>query len=52
VGAAIVVVMAVARTIAREFTENLGSSKRCVHCRLCMDNILHDGDFRVLICRS
>ena len=29
VGAAIVVVMAVASTIAREFTENLGSSKRC-----------------------
>ena len=29
-GAAIVVVMAVASIIAREFTENLGSSKRCV----------------------
>jgi hypothetical protein len=31
VGAAIVVVMAVASIIAKEFTENLGSSKRCVH---------------------
>jgi len=47
-----VVVMAVASTIAREFTENLGPSKRYVHCGIEMHNILHDGDFRVLICRS
>ena len=52
VGAAIVAVMAVASTIAREFTENLASSKRCVHCGIGTHNILHDGNFRVLLCRS
>jgi len=52
VGAAIVVVTAVASTIARAFTENLAASKRCVRRKPCTHNILHDGGFRVLVCRS